>query len=134
MSLPEHVGRDPCRLAQRWGLSIGMANRLVDLEEFGRTHFQVPGRSFWPGLRIISGFRTPEENAAAGGVPNSKHLDCPTLVADLRVGGVAGVEAGEIWSILGGRWKLWGGTWGGDFGWEGSPFPNPREWNHFELN
>jgi len=128
MALPEHVGRDACRLADRWRLSARLADMLIQLEAFGKERFPV-----WPGLRIISGFRTPLENAAAGGVPDSLHLRCPSLAADLRVGTVAGVDAGGVWDILGGRWKLSGGTWGGDFPWEGSPLPNPRERNHFAI-
>jgi len=133
MSLPERVGSDPCRLEERWGLSPRLADMLVQMERFAKEAFAVPGRSFWPGLRIISGHRSLEQNLAAGGVSDSLHLLCPSLAADLRVGAVEGVESGNVWAILGGWWKLRGGTWGGDFQWRGSPLPNPMEWNHFAV-
>jgi len=123
--LPEHVGSDACRLAQRWGLDIGLANRLVQLEEWAHQQFEVMGVSVWPGIRIISGQRSAEKNAAVGGVPNSFHVRCPSLAADLRVGNVAGLESPEVMAILGGRWRLSGGRWGGTF-----RDPSP---SHFDI-
>jgi len=124
------VGRDACDLSIRWKIDLNLARGLVALDEWAARKIRAPGIR-WPGLFIISGFRTPEQNRAAGGAPNSEHLECPAMAADLRVGTVEGIESSELWAILGNRWKLTGGRWGGDFGWEGSPFPNPREWNHF---
>ena len=129
MSLPGRVGSDPCRLAQRWFLDSRLATLLVDMDAWAAAEF----RGFWPGLTIISGPRTEGENRDAGGSPNSFHLRCPSLAADLRVGSMAGLDGGEIWAILGGWWRLNGGRWGGTFKWEGSPLPNPEEWNHFDL-
>lgn len=115
------MGRDACRLANRWTLDLGLANMLVRLEEQASREF---GR-YWPGLFIISGYRTPAHNADVGGAPNSFHTRCPSLAADLRVGSVAGRLPGdhEIWAILGGIWRLMGGKWGGTFG-------DP---NHFDI-
>jgi len=84
--------------------------------EFGR---------YWPGLYIISGYRTAAHNAHVGGAPGSFHLVCPSLAADLRVGNVQGLGTDEIWAILGGMWRLMGGKWGGTFR---SPDPN-----HFDI-
>lgn len=94
---------------------------------------QVEFRGFWPGLKVISGQRTPLQNQQSGGTPDSRHLRCPSLAVDLRIGGVVGIDAPDVWGVLGGYWKLKGNRWGGDFKWEGSPLPNPREWNHFDL-
>jgi hypothetical protein len=81
----------------------------------------------WPGLFIISGHRSREmqtfENPDA---PNSLHLRCPSLAADLRVGGTpASLTADPIWNWLGTRWRLMGGRWGGQF--------TVRDENHFDL-
>lgn len=127
--LASRVGDDACELANRWGLDATLAHRVVSMEGWAQTAFQ----GYWPGLYIISGLRTLEANRAAGGAPDSRHIRCPSMAVDLRVGTVVGVESGEVWSILGGWWKLRGGRWGGDFEWSGSPLPNPMEWNHFDL-
>jgi len=94
---------------------------LVRLEDTAAQEF---GR-FWPGLYIISGYRTPTHNADVGGVPASFHTRCPSLAADLRVGRVAGLGSNEVWAILGGMWRLMGGKWGGTFS-----TPDP---NHFDI-
>jgi len=94
---------------------------LVRLEQQAAQEF---GR-FWPGLWIISGYRTPAHNADVGGVPGSFHTACPSLAVDLRVGNVAGLNSDEVWSIIGGMWRLMGGKWGGSFS-----VPDP---NHFDI-
>lgn len=94
---------------------------LVRLEDRASSEF---GR-FWPGIYIISGQRSPAHNAEVGGAPNSFHLHCPSLAADLRVGSVAGLGSDEVWAILGGIWRLMGGRWGGTF-----RTPDP---NHFDI-
>jgi len=121
MSLPSRVGRDWCNLAHRWTLHDDLARMLVRLEEQASHEF---GR-FWPGLYIISGHRSPSHNADVGGVPDSFHIWCPSLAADLRVGRVAGLGSDEVWAILGGMWRLMGGKWGGTFS-----TPDP---NHFDI-
>lgn len=80
---------------------------------------------YWPGLYIISGYRSPAHNADVGGAPRSFHTACPSLAADLRVGSVPGLDSNEIWAILGGMWRLMGGKWGGTFS-----TPDP---NHFDI-
>jgi len=94
---------------------------LVRLEQQAAREFG----KFWPGLYIISGYRTPSHNAELGGAPASFHIRCPSLAADLRVGRVAGLGSNEVWAILGGMWRLMGGRWGGGFD---SPDPN-----HFDI-
>lgn len=88
----------------------------------------------WPGLWIISGWRSKVRQAAVNpSSPNSLHTRCPSLAVDLRVGHVAGWPGADaIWELLGGRWKLMGGRWGGDFT-AGRPGVNRREQNHFDL-
>lgn len=88
----------------------------------------------WPGLYIVSGYRTSTAQAFLNpNAPDSLHVRCPALAIDLRVGNIPGLEAGVIWAWLGARWKMVGGRWGGNFIWQGSPLPNPSEWNHFDL-
>jgi len=121
MSLPSRVGLDGCLLADRWILDSRLADMLVRLEHQAAQEFG----KFWPGLYIISGYRTPSHNADVGGVSGSFHTFCPSLAADLRVGRVAGVDSNEIFAILGGMWRLMGGRWGGTFS-----TPDPP---HFDI-
>jgi len=121
MSLPSHVGRDSCSLADRWVLDDTLAGMVVRLEQQASREF---GR-WWPGLWVISGHRNPTYNAQVGGAPNSLHTACPSLAVDLRVGNVAGLSNPEVWAILGGMWRLMGGRWGGTF--------STPDLNHFDL-
>lgn len=98
---------------------------LVRLEEWAVNEFNVPGVFRWPGLYIFSGYRTPTHNTEVGGVENSFHIACPALAADIRVGSVAGINNLEVLAILGGKWRLMGGAWGGTFS---TPSPN-----HFDI-
>ncbi len=124
--MPQRVGSDACRLSLRWGLSLRLSEALTRMEVWATQRFAIPGFSFWPGLRIVSGQRSPEKNRAVGGASDSRHMDCPATAADLRVGTVTGVDSVEVWQILGGWWKVNGhGRWGGDF--------TPIDQNHFDL-
>ncbi len=121
MALPSRVGPEWCDLANRWNLDPTLASMLVRLENTAAQEFS----RFWPGLYIISGYRSPSHNADVGGVPGSFHTRCPSLAADLRIGNVAGVDTAEIWAILGGMWRLMGGKWGGTF--------TTPDLNHFDI-
>lgn len=121
MSLPSRVGLDPCLLANRWSIDATLAAMLIRLEGRAREGF----RELWPGMYVISGYRTKTHNREVGGVADSLHLQCPALAVDLRVGNVVGLESDEIWAILGGIWRLMGGRWGGTFS-----EPSPA---HFDL-
>lgn len=119
--MPSRVGSNWCQLSNGWKLDPSLASRLVRLEQQASEGF---GR-YWPGLYIISGYRSPRHNADIGGAPQSFHTSCPSLAADLRVGSVAGLGSDEVWAILGGMWRLMGGKWGGTF-----RTPDP---NHFDI-
>lgn len=84
----------------------------------------------WPGVWIISGYRTsPVEPAFNPGAPPARkscHLVRPALAVDLRVGNApASTTDPSVWAFLGGIWERLGGRWGGRF--------NPPDWNHFDL-
>jgi len=110
---------------------------LVSLEAWADQ--QLAGKGFrWPGIRIISGQRSENLQAALNpSAPNSLHLRCPSLAADLQVGGVdlsAFSGPDMMWDWLGARWKQMGGRWGGDFSpGKGIDGVNRREQNHFDL-
>ena len=124
--LSEPVGTDACRLARRWILDSTLARRLVALDRDLAIEFAAAGIR-WPGLWILSGGRSEarqmQVNPAA---PNSLHTRCPSLAADLRLGGVpASLTEDLVWNAIGTRWELLGGRWGGRF--------DPPDPNHFDL-
>jgi len=119
--LPQRIGPG-CGIPSQWKLDPTLWRKLFSLDEWASTEFkkeEIP----YPGLWIISGYRTAEENRLVGGAPDSRHMDCPSTAADLRFGSVAGVSARGIWMWFGARWKWLGGRWGGEFG----------DDNHFDL-
>jgi len=126
MAFPEPIGDDACGLARRWILDPTLAEMLVRLEAKARAEFDALGIR-WPGLRIISGFRSSEHQAQLNpAVTQSYHTRCPSLAADLRLGADPPVgDLSNIWAIIGGMWELMGGRWGGRFS-----TPDP---NHFDL-
>jgi len=107
-----------------WQLDAGLAGMLVALDGWAEQAFTV-GAIRWPGIYILSGQRSEAENRSVGGVAGSLHLRCPSLAADIRMGNLAGLASPEVMAILGGRWRLMGGRWGGTF-----TDPSP---NHFDL-
>lgn len=124
------VGRDSCALAFEWGISERLALELIRLDTWAETTLSGtwgPVRSGWPGLFIISGYREPSfQQRLNPTAPQSLHTRCPALAADLRIGNrPASMTPLEMWALLGGRWKLWGFRWGGDF--------DPIDPNHFDL-
>jgi len=102
-----------------------MLIRLADWWESQETGLPLGGFTHLPPLFIFSGYRTEAHNADVGGVANSLHTRCPALAVDLRVGSVAGLPDDEIQAILGGKWRLMGGRWGGTFS-----DPSPH---HFDI-
>lgn len=119
--LPERI-RPGCTMPNRWKLDSFLFLMLLSLDKWASTEFEKAGIPY-PGLWILSGHRSPAENAGVGGAPDSRHLRCPSPAADLRFGSVAGVSSREIWAWFGARWQLLGGRWGGEFG----------DDNHFDL-
>jgi len=128
MSLPSRVPNDPSGWSGYWGLDCELEQKLSQMQQWWtsiRTGISVRGFRTFPPFFIISGFRTEQHNREIGGAPNSRHIQCPSTAADLRVGNISGVESDEIWAMLGGWWRLHGGRWGGTFS-----TPDP---NHFDL-
>lgn len=99
---------------------------LVTLEARAREIFSAEGLR-WPGLFIISGFRSQRLQAGINpAAPFSLHTFCPSLAVNLRVGDFAASLTPEFWPFLATIWKAMGGRWGGDF----RPKPDV---NHFEM-
>jgi len=98
---------------------------LVRTESYFEQVFSSEGLR-WPGLYIISGHRTADEQREINpSNPNSLHVECPALAVDLRVGDVpASITPEEIWKGIGDVWAIQGGRWGGDF--------TPPDLNHFD--
>ena len=99
---------------------------LVELDARTEAAFTAAGFR-WPGLSIISGFRTKRSQLEINpSAPNSLHTFCGALAADLRVGSQpATLTPFPVWQKIGGIWKRLGGRWGGDF--------TPTDPNHFEC-
>ncbi len=99
---------------------------LVRLDESARRKFSAQGFR-WPGLFIISGYRSPLFQAELNPLaPSSLHTRCPSMAADLRVGDLpASLTPIEWWAFLGFEWAKLGGRWGGHF--------TPPDENHFDL-
>jgi len=115
--LSERVsGADACGLARRWLLDPDLAARLVELEDLAARVYATE-RFRWPGLYIISGYRTRFEQARVNTFQEvSHHRCCPALAVDLRVGDFpASSTPVSIWEELGSFWQALGGKWGGDF-------------------
>jgi len=114
----EPFGKDPCLLSRRWALDPDFARRLVDLDRILREKFAPVGLG-WPGLYIVSGFRSKGLQATVNpGVTNSWHTRCPALAVDIQVGTFPASRTPlEVWAVIGNIWKLnnLGGRWGGDF-------------------
>jgi len=125
-SRSEPVGTDSCSLSRRWLISPRLAHMVIRLEALASDLFSAEGLR-WPGLYIISGYRSPEKQAHLNPLaPQSKHTRCPALAVDLRVGDLpASTTPLELWLFVGQLWKTLGGRWGGDFR------PEPDN-NHFE--
>ena len=119
------IGRDACGLSRQWRISFALAGMLVALDTRAAQIFSAQGLR-WPGLWIISGYRSPTLQAQVNPrQPASRHRECPALAADLRVGDFPASTTPEYWRLLGTLWKAQGGRWGGDF-------PTP-DLNHFEV-
>ena len=99
---------------------------LVTLEAEASQIFSSQGFR-WPGLWIISGFRSRRlQSRINPSAEKSRHSFCPSLAADLRVGDLpASTTPTEFWAFLGTLWKAMGGRWGGDF--------RTPDVNHFDM-
>lgn len=119
-----------CDLAGRWGIDPALAAMLFRLEAWADETLSTRWAR-WPGIYIISGARSepmaPALSPDAPAATQSRHLLCPALAADLRVGNApASVTPPTVWAALGSRWEALGGRWGGRF--------DPPDWNHFDVD
>ena len=136
--LDEDIGTDACSLARRWVLEPALARGLVALAAWTKEKFASQGLR-GPVLRIHSGYRSPARQAIVNpAAPHSLHTRCPSMAADLRLGGLdPRLTPPEVWAILGSRWRLTtGGRWGGNFKDADSDPSQPiniKEMNHFDL-
>ena len=117
---------DECSLSRRWRIHPLVARDLGLLDRWAADVFSAEGLR-WPGVFIISGYRSPSFQARLNpAVPQSLHTRCPALAVDLRLGDLpASTTTIDLWRFLGTRWKALGGRWGGDF--------SPIDPNHFDL-
>ncbi len=124
--MSERIPSDSCGLSRRWVLDPTLADMLVALDRWATEQFSAQGLR-WPGIFIISGFRSRVLQAEINPlVPSSLHSRCPSLAADLRVGDTpASLTTVEIWAFLADGWRRLGGRWGGFF--------SPPDYNHFDL-
>lgn len=114
--MSERIGTDACRLSNQWVLAPDLARMLIALEARATQIFSAEGLR-WPGIWIISGFRSQGLQAVVNpSAPRSLHTRCPSLAADLRVGDMPASTTPDFWRFLGTLWKALGGKWGGDFG------------------
>jgi len=122
----ERISRDSCSISRRWKIHPDLARMLIALQDMASDVFSSQGLRF-PGLWIISGFRSPALQAQINpAAPDSLHTRCPSMAVDLRVGNLPASTTPEFWPVLGTLWRSLGGRWGGDFR------PNP-DVNHFEM-
>ena len=120
------VTKDFCSLSRRWSISPVLAQMVVELDARATAIYAAQGLR-WPGLFVISGFRTKKQQADINPfAPNSKHRKCPAMAVDLRVGDFyASTTDPIIWARLGQEWQKMGGRWGGVF--------STPDWNHFDI-
>ena len=129
---PLRDGDDVCQLADRWGIAIRLADKLLVLAR------EAPDL----GLMIISGLRSCEEQMAlaAAGRPaadcdRSTHVACPATGADLWTTAspidVSGRLNRPIVARFGAAVRFVGLRWGG--GSEINAWGAPTDWNHVDL-
>lgn len=103
---------------------------LLDLETWADQNLSPSGIR-WPGIYIYQGWRRfpvqSDLNPDAPIATQSRHLPCPALAVDLRVGNApASFTPIELWTALGLAWERLGGRWGGRF--------TPPDQNHFDVD
>lgn len=116
MSIAHPLGTDECATATRWSIDEQLAIRLHTLEEWARSNLGTDDLP-WPGIYIISGFRTRTEQEQLNPfAPSSQHVRCPALAVDIRVGTLpASLTDLTVFAALGVAWEALGGRWGGRF-------------------
>ena len=114
-------------LSRRWAIEPALAADVIALDEGLARSFSAEGFR-WPGLYIISGHRSPQlQDQLNPSAPNSRHILCPALAVDLRVGDIpASLTDPVIWAKLGRAWQRMGHRWGGVF--------TPPDFNHFDID
>ena len=123
-------GVNSCELARRWAIEPTLADMLLALNAWADQNLSTEWAR-WPNIFIISGHRTAPVrsslNPAEAAATQSRHLYCPALAVDLRVGNApASTTPFVLWAALGSKWEQLGGRWGGRF--------DPPDPNHFDID
>ena len=127
----ERVSTASCaELVRRWTIHPRVAAMLLAADRRIAEQFSAEG-AHWPGIWVISGFRkapvTPSLNPTEAPATQSRHLACPSLAVDVRVGNApASTTDPGAWAVVGTAWEALGGRWGGRF--------NPPDWNHLDID
>ena len=132
MSRSERVDTtDACGLARRWLLEPALATAIVEVEDLASRSAAAEGFQ-WPGLFVLSGFRTRNQQSKANPFAEaSHHRCCPSMAVDLRVGDVpASSTPRPVWQEVAEFFQAFGVKWGGDFS---DPELASAEQNHFYL-
>jgi len=93
-----------------------MAKALVETETVATRFFSAQGAR-WPGISIISGHRSKEQQAEANPRnPASHHRCCPSLAVDIRVGDLpASLTPPQFFEFVANGLSVYDIKWGGDF-------------------
>jgi len=132
MSRSERVSTtDSASLSRRWLLEPALACAVVEVEDLAERSMAASGIR-WPGLFILSGHRTANQQAEVNPFSEaSHHRCCPSLAVDLRVGDIpASSTPHQVWKELANFFSAFGIRWGGDFS---DPELASAELNHFYL-
>lgn len=132
MSRSERVSTtDSTSLSRRWLLEPALACAVMGVEDLAERSAAISGIP-WPGLFILSGHRTANQQAEVNPFSEaSHHRCCPSLAVDLRVGDIpVSITPRPVWEEVANFFSVFEVRWGGDFS---DPELASAELNHFYL-